>query len=294
LGKADITGNLALTKASDIFKSTTNNIGSESIVEIAIKELYAPEFHPFQVNDDESMTRLSENIKRYGVREPGLVRPRADGGYELLCGNRRKRACELIGRSTLPVIIRELDDDNAVIVMVDSNLEKRETLLPSEKAWAYRVKMEALNHNGVKGDLLSVEVLVEQTGESKNQIFRFIRLTELICLLLDKVDAKQLAFNPAVELSYLSHLEQTAAASAMEKHDVKPSLSQAVRLKKMKQSGELTVDIIDALLAEAKKPPKQEKEVTRFSKFFPKDYTPKQIDAVITKLLTAWRESATI
>ena len=150
MGKPNVTGNLALTKASDIFKSTTKKQDGECIVEIPIVDLFAPEFHPFQVNDDESMTRLAENIKRYGVREPGLVRPRADGGYELLCGNRRKRACELVGIDVLPVIIRELDDDNAVITMVDSNLEQREKLLYSEKAGAYRMKLEALNHNGVK------------------------------------------------------------------------------------------------------------------------------------------------
>jgi len=184
----------------------------ERIIEISLEELHPPEFHPFHVNDDEAMERLTLNIKQYGVREPGLVRPRTDGGYELLAGNRRKRACELAELPTMPVIIREMTDSDATIAMVDSNLEQREKLLYSEKAWAYKVKMEALNHNGVKAEMHSVEVLVAQTGESKNQIFRLIRLTELVCTLLDKVDTKQLAFNPAVELSYLSQAEQTAVA----------------------------------------------------------------------------------
>jgi len=287
--------NISLNKPNSLFKSTVKKMDGESVVEIPLADLYPPEFHPFQVNDDESMTRLSENIKRYGVREPGIVRSRAGGGYELLCGNRRKRACEIVGIEEMPVIIRELDDDDATITMVDSNLEQREKLLYSEKAWAYKVKMEALNHNGVKGDMHSVDVLVEQTGESRNQIFRLIRLTELILALLDKVDTKQLAFNPAVELSYLSQTEQTAVASAMDKYDVKPSLSQAVRLKKMKQSGELTVDTIDKILSEAKKPPKSEpKGSMRFRKYFPPDYSQKQMDDIIVGLLTKWKKEAAV
>ncbi|MCL2815106.1 MAG: ParB/RepB/Spo0J family partition protein, partial [Oscillospiraceae bacterium] len=227
--KTQTIGNLALAGYNDIFKPTVKPIiitNDNSYVEIPLEELYPPDFHPFQVNDDEAMKRLVRNIKQYGVREPGLARPRAEGGYELLCGNRRKRACELAEIPTLPVIIRELDDDEAAIALVDSNLERRETLLYSERAWAYRVKLEAMNHRGSKSDTqgqLSVDILCEQTGESKNQIFRLVRLTELIAALIDKVDAKQLAFNPAVELSYLSISEQTAIADAMEKHDVKPS-----------------------------------------------------------------------
>ena len=283
-------GNLALAGYDDIFKSSTAPMNCESIVEIPLSELYPPEFHPFQVNDDMSMTRLSENIERYGVREPGLARPREDGGYELLCGNRRKRACELIGKRTMPIIIREMDDDSAAIAMVDSNLEQREKLLFSEKAWAYRIKLEALNHSGVKGDMLSVEVLAEQTGESKNQIFRLVRLTELVLVLLDKVDTKLLAFNPAVELSYLSQVDQSAVAAAMEKYEIKPSLSQAVRLKKMKQAGTLTSDKIDRLLSETKKPPKGESSNSmRFRKYFPPDYSQEQIDDVIIRLLKSWK-----
>ena len=275
--------------------TATIDIHSETVVHIPLEELYPPEFHPFQVNDDEAMDRLVKNIKQYGVREPGLVRLRQDddgnpiGGYELLCGNRRKRACELAEIPTLPAIIRELDNHSAAIAMVDSNLEQREKLLLSEKAWAYQVKLEALNHQGVKSDNpgeLSVSILCEQTGESKNQIFRLVRLTKLVITLLDKVDAKQLAFNPAVELSYLSIAEQTAIVSAMEHYDVKPSLSQAKRLKKISKAGELTVEKIDAMLSETKKPSKGEPTSSaRFRKYFPPDYSQKQIEDVIISLL---------
>jgi ParB family chromosome partitioning protein len=284
---------ITLTGHKDIFKSTVKSFiktDGENIVEIALEELHPPDFHPFHVNDDEAMERLTANIKQHGVREPGLARPRAGGGYELLAGNRRKRACELAELSAMPVIIREMSDADAVIAMVDSNLEQRETLLFSEKAWAYKVKMEALNHNGIKGEMHSVEVLVQQTGQSKNQIFRLIRLTELICTLLDLVDTRQLAFNPAVELSYLSQAEQTAVAKAMENHATKPSLSQAVRLKKLKQSGELTIELIDIILAEVKKPaPGEPKGSERYRRFFPPDYSTKQIEDVITSLLKGWQ-----
>ena len=287
--------NLALSEYNDIFASTTqqNNEADthgEKIVEIPLAELHPPEFHPFHVNDDEAMERLTANIKQYGVREPGLARPRTDGGYELLAGNRRKRGCERAELPTMPVIIREMDDSEATIAMVDSNLEQREELLFSEKAWAYRVKMEALNHNGVKAEMHSVDVIVAQTGESKNQIFRLIRLTELVCTLLDKVDAKQLAFNPAVALSYLSQTEQTAVATAMENHAVTPSLSQAVRLKKLKKSGELTVELIDTVLAEVKKPsPDEPKEFVQFRQFFPPGFSQTQMEAVIIELLQEWK-----
>ena len=287
--------NLSLTSYDSIFQTDNEREDtlSEKIIQIPLADLYPPEFHPFQVNNDESMTRLVNSIKQYGVREPGLARPHEDGGYELIVGNRRKYACELAEIATMPVIIRELDDDNAVIAMVDSNLEQREKLLFSEKAWAYRIKLEALNHQGEKSDTpgqLSVDILCEQTGESKNQIFRLVRLTELIAVLIDKVDAKQLAFNPAVELSYLSISEQTTVANIMEQYDVKPSLSQAVRLKKMKQDGTLTDEIIESVISEEKRPPKSESGGTmRFRRYFPAHYSPKQIDAVIIELLKKWR-----
>lgn len=280
-------GSLALAGFNDIF-----NVGNqgEIISILPLSELFPPDFHPFQVNDDLPMQRLVRSVKQYGVREPGLARPREDGGYELLCGNRRKRACELAEMAAMPVIVREMSDDDAVIAMVDSNLEQREKLLLSEKAWAYRIKMEALNHNGVKADMDSVEVLMEQTGETKTQIYRLIRLTELIPDLLDKTDAKQLSFNPAVELSYLSRTEQAAVVDAMAKYEVKPSLSQAVRLKKMKQAETLTVQAIDNVFCECKKPPQgKTAETSPYAHFFPADYSPKQMEDVIAQLLQNWK-----
>lgn len=288
--KPSVAGNLALAGYEDIFKSSLAPQRGEQIVNIPLADLHPPEFHPFQVNDDAAMERLAKSVRQYGVREPGLARPHEGGGYELIAGNRRKRACELAGLASMPVIIRDMDDDAAAISMVDSNLEQREKLLYSEKAWAYRVKLEALNHNGVKGEAHSVDVLVAQTGESRNQIFRLVRLTELIVTLLDKVDARQLAFNPAVELSYLSVKQQTAVVEAMAKHEVRPSLSQAVRLKKKAQAGTLAAGYIDALLSEEKKPPKgKPPETLHYRSFFPPDYTSKQMDGVITALLTAWK-----
>ena len=286
--------NLSLSDYNDIFASTTEQTTTgEIIVEIPLEQLFPPEFHPFQVNDDVAMYRLADSIKENGVREPGLVRPRVDGGYELLCGNRRKRGCELANRPTLPVIIRELDNASAVLVMVDSNLEQREKILLSERAWAYKMMMEALNHNGIKGERHSHEIMVERTGVKKSQLFRIIRLTELIITLLDKVDANQLAFNPAVELSHLSLTEQTAVADAMAAYGVKPSLSQAVRLKKLKQDGKLTLEAIDHMLSEEKKPPKGEPTGSaRYRRFFPPTYSPKQIDTVIVELLTNWKAKA--
>jgi ParB family chromosome partitioning protein len=223
------------------------------------------------------------------------VRPREAGGYELIVGNRRKRACELGKIPTMPVIIREMDDDSAALAMVDSNLEQREKILPSEKAWAYKMMMEALNHNGVKGENYSYEIMVERTGVKKSQIYRIIRMTNLIVALLDKVDTKQLSFNPAVELSYLTQREQTAVADAMVARGVKPSLSQAVRLKKLKQDGKLTIETIDRMLSEEKKPPKGEPTGSaRYRRFFPASYSPKQIDAIIVELLTDWKASTVV
>jgi ParB family chromosome partitioning protein len=282
-------GSLALAGFDDIFGGVMPQVG-EVVTEIPLAELFPPDCHPFQVNNDAAMGRLVESIREFGVRDPGLARKRSDGGYELLCGNRRKMACELIGLPTLPVIVRDLDDDSATIAMVDSNLQQREKILPSEKAWAYRMKMEALNHNGVKGDRNSCDVLAEQTGECKTQIFKIIRLTELVEVLLDKVDRRELAVMPAVELSYLSFEEQTAVVDCMDKYAVKPSLSQAVRFKRMKQAGTLTAAVIDAVLSEEKKPPHTAPTAgTHYRKFFPPDYSPKQIEAVIVGLLKDWK-----
>jgi len=287
------------TSTANITNDPTDT--AERIEEIPLEELYPPEFHPFHVNDDEEMKELAESIKTNGVREPGLARPRRDengeliGGYELLAGNRRKRACEIAEVTTLPVIIREMNDYEAAKAMVDSNILSRKTLLFSELAWAYRIKMEALNHSGVKGDKHSHEILMEQTGKSKSQIFRLMRLTELIVGLLDMVDTKKIAFNPAVELSYLSQVEQNAVISSMESHGIKPSLSQAVELKKLKLEDKLTLELIDDILSASKRISKpaeeaEEKEISSFRKFFPKDYTPQQISEVISELLTDWQD----
>ena len=262
----------------------------ESIIEIPLMDLHPPDFHPFYVNDDEAMQRLTDSIKQFGVREPGIVRPRPDGGYELLIGNRRKRACELAKLTTMPVIVRKLDDDDSVIAMVDSNLEQRDKLLPSERAWAYRIKMEALNHKGIKGDKLSAEIVASQNGNSKSQVFRMIRLTNLIAGLLDKVDANKLAFNPAVELSILSQVEQNEVVLIMEQYDMKPSLTQTIQLRKMKQNGTLSKELIHSVLSETKpKKSSANKDVSPFRKYFPKDYTDNQMNNVISSLLETWQ-----
>jgi ParB family chromosome partitioning protein len=282
-------GNLALTGYGDIFNV---GMGGDAITEIPLDELREPDNHPFKVSNDEAMAALVESVRQYGVREPGLARQSAEGGYELLCGNRRKMACRLAGLATMPVIIRDLSDDDAAIAMVDSNLQQREKLLFSEKAWAYRVKMEALNHKGVKSENHSCEEIKAQTGDSRNTIFRLIRLTELVEVLFDKVDSRELAFNTAVELTYLTYDEQHVVADAMAKHDVKPSLSQAVRFKKMKQAGTLTDEIIHEILSEPKEAAVSESKITlHYRKFFPPEYSPKQIEAVIIELLRSWQQS---
>ena len=286
-----INGNLTFVNSEDAF-STTGMVmmDGERIEQKPIADLFPPEFHPFQVNDDPDMYRLAESIKENGVREPGLARPRTDGGYELLCGNRRRRACELAEIATMPVIIREMDDRSATIVMVESNLFQREKILPSEQAWAYKVMMEAINHNGVKGGNHSYEIMAERTGIKKSQLFRIIRLTELIVTLADKVDANQLGFVTAVELSYLSVPEQTAVADAMASSEIKPSHSQAKRLKELKKDGKLTLNTISKIILEAKNPTKSESTGSmRFRKFFPPDYSPKQIEQVISELLIEWK-----
>jgi len=264
---------------------------NENIVHMRLDELHPPEFHPFHLKDDGTMQNLAENIKENGVLIPGIIRGRTEGGYELVVGNRRKRACELAGLSTMPVIIREMDDDTAAIVMVDTNLEQREKLLPSERAWAYWVKMQALGHKGIKGEKQSVDILVEQTGEKRSQIFRFIRLTELIVEFVDMVDAKQLAFNPAVELSYLSKSEQKAVLSAMGDYGIKPSHAQALHLKKLKKTGELTIDEIYAVLSKNKTCVGESRGIGQYRKFFPTGYTLEQIDSVIVELLNGWQST---
>ncbi|MDL2232143.1 ParB/RepB/Spo0J family partition protein [Ruminococcaceae bacterium OttesenSCG-928-L11] len=266
--------------------------GGERITEMPLTELHTPDPHPFLVADDEAMSLLVDSIKQYGVREPGLARPLENGGYELLCGNRRKHACELAGLQTMPVIIREMDDETAIIAMVDSNLQQREKLLYSEMAWAYRMKLEALNHSGIKAEQNSIDILIEQTGKSKNQIFRLVRLTELVNDLLDMVDTRQLAFNAGVELSYLSYDDQFVVVDAMKKHEIKPSLSQAGRLKKLAKDGKLTPILIDSILSEPKKSPVSERTARlKYRRYFPPDYSQKQVESVIVSLLKDWQKS---
>ena len=275
---------------------------SEQVLEIPLSELHPPEFHPFQVNDDEEMDKLADSIKTYGVREPGIVRPRyhndgSPNGYELLAGNRRKRACELSEIETLPVIIRNLDNDNATITMVDSNLHHREKILPSEKAWAYKVKLEALKHGGIKQDKHSHEILTEQTGESKNQIYRLIRLTELIDPLLNKVDKNELSFNPAVELSYLSVKDQTMVLDLLDMLQIKLSHGQALTLKKLSKTGSLTTDSIKETLFLKKikmgsLAPAND-NILQFKNYFPSDYTQQQMSDIIHSLLSHWQQNQT-
>lgn len=295
-------GSLALASYDDIFSinEITVPANSEAVIELPLNRLYPPEFHPFQVRNDDAMKKTAESVKKYGVIVPGLVRPRPNGDYELVAGNRRKLASELAGKETMPVIVREMDDDEAVIIMVDTNLEQRESLLPSEKAWACRIKLEALKHRGIVVDgidigTLSVAVVSEQVGESKSQIYRIIRLTELVPGLIDLVDAKKIAFNPAVELSYLSRKEQSGLLDAMAKYEATPSLPQAQRLKKLSQSKELTIEKIDSILAEEKKEPvKVTLTGSRLKQYFPQSYTPKQMEKVIMGLLENWHRKQAV
>lgn len=296
---------LALASYDDIFQTEAAKEESffERVREIPLTELHPFENHPFQVRDDDSMRETVESVQKYGVLVPGIARPRNEGGYELVAGHRRKRASELAGKSVMPVIVRELDDDEATIIMVDTNLQ-RETLLPSEKAWAYRMKLEALNHRGARSDLtnsqvgnkfdgkLSVEIVAEQVGESKNQIYRYVRLTELVPDLLDMVDADKIAFNPAVELSALTRTEQGDLLDMMGKYEATPSVAQAQQMKKLSQAGELTPERIESIISEPKKEP--ESNVTlkggKIKQYFPPSYTPQQMEAVIIKLLENWHK----
>ena len=285
--------NITLTSYEDIFNTNISkgNPSNDGIEEIPLEKLYSFENHPFQVKDDEAMKELADSIREYGVLVPGMVRSRNDGRYELIAGHRRKRACELAGLQAMPVIVKELDRDAATVFMVDSNLQ-REAILPSERAFAYKMKLEALNHRGVRTNKpakLSVEVVAEQAGESKNQIFRYIRLTMLIPALLELADKGGIAFNPAVELSYLTHEEQVLLLDIMAKEETTPSLSQAQRLKKLSRDGELTQELMDSILSEEKKPAdKVTLSGNRLKRYFPESYTPKQMENTIIRLLERW------
>ena len=276
-----------------------NTSASGQISDLQLSVLQPFSRHPYKVRDDEAMQDMVESIKQYGVLSPAIARPMPDGGYELVSGHRRKRACELAGLETMPVIVRELDDDAAAILVVDSNLQ-REDLLPSERAFAYKLKLEALRHQGERSDLTSSqvgtklradEIIAEQDGSSRNQIQRYIRLTELSPPLLDMVDERKIAFNPAYELSFLTKDEQTTLLDAMDSEQATPSLSQAQRLKQFSQRGELDAAVMRAIMSEEKK------EVERVTlkgdtlrKYFPASYTPKRMEETIIKLLEQWQK----
>ena len=294
-------GNVSLNTYDDIFSTEQSRAEDrlEKVREIPLAELHPFKNHPFKVLDDESMQRTVESIARFGVLSPAIARPSPDGGYELVAGHRRHHACELVGMETMPVIVRELDDDAATILMVDSNLQ-REIILPSERAFAYKMKLEAMRHQGERTDLTSRQVvgkleaadmLGKDTGESGRQIQRFIRLTELIPELLDMVDQKQIAFNPAVELSFLKPEEQKQLLEAMDYAQATPSLSQAQRLKKYSQEGKCTFEVMCTVMDEEKKTDLDrviiKQDVLR--KYFPKSYTPKQMEDTIIRLLEQWQ-----
>lgn len=290
--------NISLTKFDDIFK--TQEDFAERVVEIPLSELYPFQNHPFQVKEDAEMEKTVESVKQYGVLNPAIARPRKEGGYELISGHRRHRASELAGKETMPVIVRELDDDEAVILMVDANLQ-RETILPSERAFAYRMKLEAMKHQGERVDitsrqvvdkLKSADVLGNDIGESGRQIQRYIRLTELIPELLKMVDEKCIAFNSAVELSYLKKEEQKNLLDAMEYAQATPSLSQAQRLKKFSKEGSCSLEAMKAILSEEIKndPTKVTFKTNTLKKYFPKNYTPRQMEEKIITLLEQWQK----
>ncbi|ALS25008.1 MULTISPECIES: ParB/RepB/Spo0J family partition protein [Paenibacillus] len=301
--KDDMRASIKLTTVADLFSTEESRADQqrEKVMEIPLSEISDFPGHPFKVKADEAMLEMADSVKQYGVLVPGLVRPKADGGYEMVAGHRRKKASELAGRETMPCIVRELDDDQATIIMVDSNLQ-RENISPSEKAFAYKMKLEAMNRQGQRTDLTrsqvgnkldgkkSSEVLAEQVGESRNQIFRYIRLTELTPSILEMVDDKRIAFNPAVELSYLSEEEQQALYETMQSEDCTPSLAQAQRMKKLSQDGRLNVDVIFSILTEEK--PNQKEKMTirrdRIDRFFPRDFTEKQKEDLIVQLLESW------
>ena len=296
--------NVSLKGADDIFSTEESRQEQqrEQVQQIPIGELFPFKNHPFKVLDDESMQRTVESVEQYGVLSPLIARPRPEGGYEIISGHRRQHAAQLAGLDALPVIVRQMDDDAAVLLMVDSNLQ-RETILPSERAFAYKMKLEAMKHQagrptqdnysqvGNNFGTLSSEEMAEELGTSKNQIFRYIRLTNLVPELLDMVDEKKIAFNPAVELSYLDESQQRDFLEAMNDTQNAPSLSQAQRLKKLAQEGHFSYDVAFAVMGEEKKD-ELDKVVIKndtLRKYFPRSYTPKQMEDTIIKLLEQWQ-----
>ena len=296
---------IELASVDDLFSTEEGRQDAklEKIQEIPLSELHPFRNHPFKVKDDEAMMETADSIKQYGVLVPAIARPDPEGGYELVAGHRRHRASELAEKETMPVIVRDLDDDAATIIMVDSNLQ-RESLLPSERAFAYKMKLDAMKHQGERVDLTcsqvgnklegkkSSEILAEQVGQSKNQIFRYIRLTELISELMDMVDEKKIALNPAYELSFLKKEEQVDLLDAMDSEQATPSLSQAQRLKKYSQEGHLTLDMMRVIMGEEKKSDLDRVTFTSdtLRKYFPKSYMPQRMQETIIKLLEAWQK----
>ena len=297
--------NVKLASVDDLFTTEENrqeiqaDAKREKVQMIPLAELHSFRNHPFKVKDDEAMANTVDSVKQYGVLVPAIARPLESGGYELVSGHRRHHASELAGLTEMPVIVRNLDDDAATIIMVDSNLQ-RETLLPSERAFAYKMKLEAMKHQGLRSDLTSCQVgtklrtderLAESVGDSARTVQRFIRLTALIPDLLNLVDEKKVAFNPAVELSYLKTEEQVLLLDAMESEQTTPSLSQAQRLKKFSQEGKLSVDVMRAIMSEEKKPEMDKLIFTsaKLRQYFPKSYTPQQMENTIFRLLEQWQ-----
>ena len=294
--------NVSLKGADDIFSTEESRQEQqrEQVQQIPIRELFPFKNHPFKVLDDESMQRTVESVEQYGVLSPLIARPRPEGGYEIISGHRRQHAAQLAGLDTLPVIVRNMDDDAAVLLMVDSNLQ-RENILPSERAFAYKMKLEAIKNQGARSDLtsgqivqkskLSIERVAEDAGEGYKTVQRFIRLTNLIPELLDMVDEKKIAFNPAVELSYLDESQQRDFLEAMNDTQNAPSLSQAQRLKRLAQEGHFSYDVAFAVMGEEKKD-ELDKVVIKndtLRKYFPRSYTPKQMEDTIIKLLEQWQ-----
>ena len=293
--------NLALKGLDEMFSTEESRQEQkrEQVQQIPIRELFPFKNHPFKVLDDEAMTRTVESIAQYGVLAPLIARLRPEGGYEIISGHRRRHAAELAGLDTLPVIVREMTDNAAVILMVDSNLQ-RENTLPSERAFAYKMKLDAIKKQGARSDLTSsqlgmklqaLDIVGQETGDSRNQVHRFIRLTSLIPELLDMVDEKKIAFNPAVELSYLDTNQQRDFLEAMNDTQNAPSLSQAQRLKKLAQEGHFSYDVAFAVMGEEKKD-ELDKVVIKndtLRKYFPRSYTPKQMEDTIIKLLEQWQ-----
>ena len=293
--------NVKLASVDDLFSTEESRADDqrEKVVEIPLSELHPFKDHPFKVKDDEAMMDTAESIRQYGVLVPAIARPDPNGGYELIAGHRRHHASEIAGEDTMPVIVRDLDDDAATIIMVDSNLQ-REELLPSERAFAYKMKLDAIKHQGFRSDLTSAQVgpkltaaekIAENSPDSKSQIKRFIRLTELIPPLLDMVDEKKIALSPAYELSFLKPQEQAWLVETMDYEQATPSLSQAQRMKRFSQEGKLTEDMVLAVMSEVKK---EELDKVTFSsetlrKYFPKSYTPQRMQETIIKLLEQWQ-----